>query len=72
MLKRADADGIERLYVVGRSSRGASDATVELRGRALVHPDEVFTATEAGEIFVHYFHTLTVPDRYRLRPFGTP
>lgn len=36
-------------------------------GRALVHPDEAFTAEEAGEIFVHYFHTLTVPDHYVLR-----
>ncbi len=37
------------------------------RAHALVYPDEVFTADEAGEIFVHYFHTLTVPDRYALR-----
>ncbi len=36
-------------------------------GRALIYPDEVFTADEAGEIFVHYFHTLTVLDRYSLR-----
>lgn len=63
--RRLDRDGVERLYTVGRGA-----VTIEFHdgaGRALVHPDEAFTAEEAGEIFVHYFHTLTVPDHYVLR-----
>ncbi len=46
-----------------RPSRSTSSGTA----RALVYPEEVFAADEAGEMFVHYLHTLTVPDRYTLR-----
>lgn len=70
--RRVEQDGTERLYTVGRGGPrdGEPPVTIDFLGgtaRALVYPDEVFTADEAGEIFVHFFHTLTVPDRYALR-----
>ncbi|KZE43039.1 hypothetical protein [Microbacterium sp. T32] len=70
--RRVDEDGVERLYVVGRGGRRKRKPAVAIEffggtGRAVVFPDEVFRADEAGEVFVHYFHTLTVPDRYVLR-----
>ncbi|WP_307220035.1 hypothetical protein [Microbacterium sp. SORGH_AS_0888] len=70
--RRVDEDGVERLYTVGHGGQREGEPTVaiELLGgtaRALVYPDEVFTADEAGDIFVHYFHALAVPDHYALR-----
>lgn len=70
--RRRDQDGGERLYVVGRGGSRDDEPRLAIDfldgvGRALIYPDEVFTADEAGEIFVHYFHTLTVLDRYSLR-----
>ncbi|WP_144782024.1 hypothetical protein [Microbacterium sp. BH-3-3-3] len=70
--RRLDQDGVERIYTVGRSAqhRGAPAVVVKfLQGtaQAVVYPDELFSAKGASEIFVHYFHTLAVPDRYTLR-----
>ncbi|WP_051038897.1 hypothetical protein [Microbacterium sp. B19] len=70
--RRLDEDGVERLCSVGHGGHRENEPTVvidffEGTARAVVFPDEVFTADEAGEVFVHYFHTLAVPDRYVLR-----
>lgn len=70
--RRVEEDGAERLYAVGHGGPrdGEPPVTIDfLEGtaRALVYPDEVFAADEAGEMFVHYLHTLTVRDRYTLR-----
>lgn len=70
--RRRDQDGGERLYVVGHGGPRDGEPPLAIDfldgvGRALIYPDEVFKADEAGEIFVHYFHTLTVADRYSLR-----
>ncbi|WP_295852375.1 hypothetical protein [uncultured Microbacterium sp.] len=70
--RRVEDDGTERLYTVGHGGSRDSEPPVTIdfpegTGRALVYPDEVFTADEAGEIFVHHFLTLTIPDRYALR-----
>lgn len=70
--RRMEQDGTERLYTVGHGGPRDGEPPVTINfldgtARALVYPDEVFTADEAGEIFVHYFHTLTVPGRYALR-----
>jgi hypothetical protein len=70
--RRIEQDGTERLYTVGHDGPrdGEPPVTIDFLGGtacALVYPDEVFTEDEAGEIFVHYFHTLTVPDHYALR-----
>lgn len=70
--RRGENDGTERLYTVGHGGPrdGEPPVTIDFlegTGRALVYPDEVFTADEAGEIFVNYFQTLTIPDRYALR-----
>lgn len=70
--RRVDQDGVERLYTVGHGGQRHGEPTVAIEflretARALVYPDEVFTADEAGEIFVHYFHTLAVPGQYTLR-----
>lgn len=75
--RRLDQDGVERLYTVGRGGPRGGEPTMTIEfldgtGRALVHPDEAFTAEEAGEIFVHYFHTLTVPAHYVLREVDMP
>lgn len=72
--RRLDQDGVERLYTVGHGGQRHGEPTVAIEflggtARAFVYPDEVFTADEASEIFVHYFHTLTVPDGYTLRGF---
>lgn len=70
--RRMEQDGTERLYTIGHGEprEGEPHVTIDFldgTAHALVYPDEVFDADEAGEIFVHYFHTLTVPDRYALR-----
>lgn len=70
--RRLDQDGVERLYTVGREGRRQGGPTIAIEfldGTTLVYPDEVFTADEAGEIFVHYLHALTVPGQYTLREF---
>lgn len=72
--RRLDDDGVERLYTVGHEGArpGEPDVRIEFFGgtrSTLIHPTEVFDATEAGDILVEYFHTLAVPASYVLREF---
>jgi len=51
---------------------GNPQVRIEFNGgqnHTLVYPDEVFDATEAGDIFFAYFQTERVPDKYVLRLF---
>lgn len=73
-LRRVDDDGEERLYTLGHAGSRAEtpDVRIEFFGgtrSTLVYPPEVFDVEEAGDIFVHYFHTLTIPEQYTLREF---
>ncbi|MFI9509228.1 hypothetical protein [Nocardia sp. NPDC052566] len=75
---RETVDGHTRQAVVGRKSvtdrDNSYDAAAELlisiqRGlrELVVHPDEVFTAEEAADIFAAYYRTGEVPDDLHLR-----
>jgi hypothetical protein len=73
-VRKVDDDGEERLYTVGRGGarHGQPDVRIPFNGganEALVYPDEVFDADEAGDIFVGYFTTGQVPSRYALREY---
>lgn len=72
--RRVDDDGEERLYVLGHGGPRDEEPSTPIHMNdgenvILVHPDEVFDATEAGEIFFEYLKTERVPDTYALRPF---
>ncbi|WP_295839724.1 hypothetical protein [uncultured Microbacterium sp.] len=72
--RRLDDDGGERLYVLGHGGPRSAEPTVRIefndgQNHTLVYPDEVFDASEAGEIFFSYFQTERVPDKYALRLF---
>ncbi|MCY1715693.1 hypothetical protein OVA26_01885 [Microbacterium sp. SL62] len=72
--RRLDDDGEERLYSLGHGGprNGEPAVRIEFNGgqnHTLVYPDEVFDATEAGDIFFAYFQTERVPDKYVLRLF---
>jgi hypothetical protein len=72
-LRRADADGEVRFYVVGRD-HGLSEPLTEILDVQAAHeprhPAELFDADEAAAIFYHYFQHRTVPEGYTLRPIA--
>ncbi|PZE25667.1 MULTISPECIES: hypothetical protein [unclassified Curtobacterium] len=69
-LRRAEADGQLRFYVVGRQHDLSEPLTETLDVQSAHeprHPAELFDADEAARIFHHYFRHRTVPDEYTLR-----
>ncbi|WP_156876582.1 hypothetical protein [Microbacterium luticocti] len=65
-------DGKVRLYTLGRGGPRDDEPTIPIHfndGEAVtyVYPDEVYDATEAGDIFVDYYHHETLTDHYALR-----
>ena len=72
--RRLDDDGEELLYSLGHGGPRNGEPTVRIefndgQNHTLVYPDEVFDATEAGDIFFAYFQTERVPASYALRLF---
>lgn len=72
--RRADDDGVERLYTLGHGGPREGEPTVDIEffggtRTTRVYQDEVFAADEAGEIFIHYYETQRVPELYTLRTF---
>ncbi|AZG47253.1 hypothetical protein [Gordonia insulae] len=69
-LRRREADGSHRQYIVGRPSGDAAEPDIGIdvgEHTYLVTPNEVFTADAAGEVFVYYFHHRDVPEGFTLR-----
>ncbi|MEE3851705.1 hypothetical protein VZC37_15285 [Gordonia sp. LSe1-13] len=69
-LRRTESDGSYRQYILGRGEGSESGSTVEIKvgdHTYRVTPDEVFTAEDAGEVFVHYFRHGDVPAGLSLR-----
>ena len=69
-IKQADTQSVHRLYTIGRSAAGPSEASEPIQNgdnTYLVHPNEVLTATEAIELFQHYYDTHAVPTGWTLR-----
>ncbi|MXP24279.1 hypothetical protein GIY30_23430 [Gordonia sp. HNM0687] len=69
-LRRKESDGSYRQYTLGRGEGSESGSTVEIKvgdHTYRVTPDEVFTAEDAGEVFVHYFRHGDVPAGLSLR-----
>jgi hypothetical protein len=58
-------DGEARQYAIGRPDGDTAQVDVR-RGDSVMHvpAGEVFTASEAGDLYWHYFQTGTVPDAY--------
>lgn len=62
--------GLYKLGCRGSDEQGAAQLEVRWRGRAETVPKlEVFTVQQAGDIFVHYYRTDSVPDWCTLRRF---
>jgi len=70
-IKQADADGVHRLYTLGRPGGAGDSAQTEPIQNGdntyLVLPAEVLTATDAIQIFQHYYETHSVPPGWSLR-----
>ena len=69
-IKQADTQSVHRLYTIGRSAAGPTEASEPIQNgdnTYLVHPNEVLTATEAIELFQHYYDTHAVPTGWTLR-----
>lgn len=70
-IKQRDADGVHRLYTIGRSTGYGETAETEPIQNGddtyLVHPAEVLTAIDAIALFQHYYDTHTVPTGWHLR-----
>ncbi len=70
-IKEADANGVCRLYTIGRSDGAGTSAETEPSQNGdntyLVRPAEVLCATDAIELFLHYYETHTVPAGWSLR-----
>jgi len=70
-VKQADAKGVHRLYTIGRADAADSSAQTEPIQNGdntyLVRPSEVLTATDAIELFQHYYETHAVPEGWSLR-----
>lgn len=72
-----DEDGVARQYTVGKPVDEPTEAPTgpptevirwdEGRYSTKVHPNEVFTADEAAEVFYGYFLKDSVPETYSLR-----
>lgn len=70
-IKQADATGVHRLYTIGRADSAEASAKTESIQNGdntyLVRPTEVLTATDAIELFRHYYETHSVPAGWSLR-----
>lgn len=70
-IKQADANGVRRLYTIGRpGSAGELGETEPIHNgdnTYLVRPSEVLTATDAIALFQHYYETHAVPAGWSLR-----
>lgn len=71
-VRKSDPDGSENLYKLARPLPEAElpSGTVDIswNGRVdKVPADEVFDASEAGDIFWHYYQFDEVPEKYELR-----
>lgn len=71
-VKQADAEGVHRLYTVGRST-GAAGRTALTEpiqngdNTYMVQPSEVLSAADAIELFQSYYDTHSVPSRWNMR-----
>jgi len=70
-IKQRDAEGVHRLYTISRPG-GVGDSAetepIQNGGNTyLVRPAEVLTATDAVQIFQHYYETHSVPPGWSLR-----
>ncbi|MFL0243131.1 hypothetical protein [Mycobacterium sp. SMC-17] len=70
-IKQADANGVHHLYTIGRPGGAGESAETEPIQNGdntyLVCPSEVLTATDAIELFQHYYDTHSVPAGWSLR-----
>lgn len=70
-IKQADAEGVHRLYTIGRpdgTGEAAETAPIQNGDNTyLVRPSEVLTATDAIALFQHYYDTHTVLACWSLR-----
>jgi len=70
-VKQRDADGVHRLYTIGRPGGASDSAETEPIQNGdntyLVRPSEVLTAAEAIALFQHYYETHSVPSGWSLR-----
>jgi hypothetical protein len=70
-IKQRDAEGVHRLYTIGRPGGAGDSAQTEPIQNGdntyLVLPAEVLTATDAIQIFQHYYETHSVPPGWSLR-----
>ena len=70
-IKQRDADGVHRLYTIGRpGDAGESAATEPIQNgdnTYLVRPSEVLTAADAIALFQHYYDNHSVPEGWNLR-----
>ncbi|WP_020102352.1 hypothetical protein [Mycobacterium sp. 360MFTsu5.1] len=70
-IKQRDADGVHRLYTIGRSTGYGETAETEPIQNGdntyLVHPAEVLTAIDAIALFQHYYDNHSVPEGWNLR-----
>lgn len=70
-IKQADDERVHRLYTIGRPGGASESAETEPIQNGdntyLVRPYEVLTATDAIELFQHYYDTHSVLDGWSLR-----
>lgn len=69
-LRRREAEGEYRFYVIGRPHDLADPLTevIDVQdAHEPRHPAELFTADQAAPVFTHYVVHQTVPDGYTLR-----
>ncbi len=73
-IKRQDADGAYRQYVVGRpNAANEQDDTDSVQFRGFQHhvrPSEVLTAAEAIDLFLEFYDHGTIPPVWHLRPLS--
>lgn len=70
-IKQVDANGVHRLYTIGRPGNTGESAETEPIQNGdntyMVCSSEVLTATDAIELFQHYYTTHSVPTGWHLR-----
>ncbi|MEN4476137.1 hypothetical protein [Mycolicibacterium cosmeticum] len=70
-IKQRDAAGVHRLYTIGHPEAATETTETETiyngDNEYHVRPAEVLTATEAIELFQHYYDTHSVPAGWHLR-----
>lgn len=72
-LCRTSGGGMPRHYVLGLPGARMGQPTVAISSGAAdrwVHPDEVFTAAHAAQVFTEYFRSGDVPAGFQLRGSG--